>query len=29
MITKAIDFILTAIVLVGDALAVTPRRTRG
>jgi hypothetical protein len=29
MLAKAIDFILTAIVMVGDALSVGPRRSRG
>ena len=29
MIAKAIDFILTAIVLIGDALSISPRRSRG
>ena len=29
MIAKTIDFILTAIAIIGEALAVGPRRTRG
>jgi hypothetical protein len=29
MLSKAIDFILTAIILIGDALSIGPRRSRG